>query len=561
MNRTGSHRSVSRAAAAVFLALGILSSVPAFPAEPVPAAPAVVSAEPVPDDAELAALGATIGEIRIDNENIFDTADPKENNWLFRLANRLHIRTRPYVISRQLLFHPGDRYDRRLLSESERILRSNSYFYDAWIRPVAFHDGRVDIEVRTRDVWTLRPGFSFGRKGGKNNTGIDLADTNLLGLGSSLSISRKSEAERTTDALEFFDTHLFGTRLRTDLLVADTSDGSMQSYLLERPFFSLDARWSAGILFNEEERIDSLVGVETIAPKFRTFIRYFRLSGGWSRGLRNGWTLRYLLGATRDESTFLAPPGGTGGPPVPADRVLVYPFAGFDLVEDRFEEARNRDQIGRTEDFFLGTRLRATLGFSSPRFGADRQSWPFSAIFGKGGHLGDHWILTFNGSADGRIENGSARDASLDGVARFYRPLSRKWLFFASAEGARMIDPDDDHQLLLGGDSGLRGYPQKYQAGDRKFLVTVEQRYYSDWFPFRLFRIGGAVFIDVGRAWGGNATVLPDPGLLRDAGVGLRIGIARSGLGNVVHVDIAFPFDGDPSIDRAQLLVETKTSF
>ena len=32
--------------------------------------------------------------------------------------------------------------------------------------PVAWHDGQVDIEVSTRDVWTLNPGFAFGRHGG-----------------------------------------------------------------------------------------------------------------------------------------------------------------------------------------------------------------------------------------------------------------------------------------------------------------------------------------------------------------------------------------------------------
>jgi len=73
--------------------------------------------------------------------------------------------------------------------------------------------------------------------------------------------------------------------------------------------------------------------------------------------------------------------------------------------------------------------------------------------------------------------------------------------------------------------------------------------------------LGGAVFFDAGRAWGGNVIGLPDPGLLRDAGIGLRIGNARSGIANVIHVDVAFPLDGDPSIARAQLLVVTKKSF
>ena len=50
-------------------------------------------------------------------------------------------------------------------------------------------------------------------------------------------------------------------------------------------------------------------------------------------------------------------------------------------------------------------------------------------------------------------------------------------------------------------------------------------------------------------------------GLLKDAGIGLRISPSRSGLGNVVHLDPAFPLDGERSIKRVQWLVRTKASF
>ena len=50
-------------------------------------------------------------------------------------------------------------------------------------------------------------------------------------------------------------------------------------------------------------------------------------------------------------------------------------------------------------------------------------------------------------------------------------------------------------------------------------------------------------------------------GVLKDVGIGLRIGNTRSGLGNIIHVDLAFPLDGDSSISNVQLLVETKQHF
>ncbi len=550
-----------RAVLAFFLALALLCAPPVFPGERGSDSPSTLPGGQVPTDRELVEYGAVIGDILIRPENIFDIEDPRENNWLFRLANRLHARTRPWVVKRQLLFRSGDRYDPRLLAESERNLRSNWYLYDARIRPVAFENGRVDIEVRTRDVWTLQPGFSFGRKGGENTTKIDLREKNLFGLGSEIGIASSSGPDRDTESLNFADEHLFGTRLRTAMVFENSSDGGRRSFLLERPFYSLDTRWAASVFLNDDDRIDTLVGVEEIASRYRTRTNFRRVYGGWSPGLRKRRAWRFLAGATRDESRFSEPAEGTGGLPVPADRVLVYPFAGFALTEDNFEKAKNRDQIERTEDFFLGTRLSATLGYATPQFGSDRYALPFSASFGKGGHLRDRWTVLFDGVADGRVEDGKIRDTALGADARVYLRLSPRLLSFVSLSVNRLIQPDDDHQLLLGGDNGLRGYPREYQAGDRRFLFTAEQRAFTEWYPFRLFYIGGAIFFDAGRAWGGNAVDLPDSGLLKDVGFGLRIGNSRSGLGNMIHVDLAFPLDGDPSIDRVQFLVETKQSF
>ena len=44
--------------------------------------------------------------------------------------------------------------------------------------------------------------------------------------------------------------------------------------------------------------------------------------------------------------------------------------------------------------------------------------------------------------------------------------------------------------MLLGGDNGLRGYPLRYQAGTSRALLTLEERYYTGWYPFHLFYVG-----------------------------------------------------------------------
>jgi len=77
----------------------------------------------------------------------------------------------------------------------------------------------------------------------------------------------------------------------------------------------------------------------------------------------------------------------------------------------------------------------------------------------------------------------------------------------------------------------------------------------------RLFRVGAAVYYDVGRAWGSQ---LPNAtnGWLHDVGFGLRILNARASFGNVLHIDLAFPLHkSDPSVKSRQLLVQTGKTF
>ena len=76
----------------------------------------------VPGDAVLEGAGAVVGEIVIETRNIFDESDARESNGLFRLANHLHVRTKPSTIRAQLLFASGEPYLGRKLQETEAIV-------------------------------------------------------------------------------------------------------------------------------------------------------------------------------------------------------------------------------------------------------------------------------------------------------------------------------------------------------------------------------------------------------------------------------------------------------
>jgi hypothetical protein len=515
----------------------------------------------LPSDAELAAAGVRIGEVRIRPLDIFDTSIPEEDTALFRLANTLHIRTRPSVIADQMLFEPGQAYDGRLLQESARLLRGTRYLHDARIEPVALRDGVVDIEVVTQDVWTLNPGISFGRKGGESTSGLELEELNLLGTGAQIGIGRTTDVDRTSTLFKYRDRQLGRSWWSLALEHSDNSDGERKGIILDRDFYALDTRWAAGSAVVDDERIDSRYDRGVVVDEYRVRQKAATVYGGWSKGLIGGEVLRWRVGYTYDDRQFDVVPGSALPSDIPPDRKLAYPWVSAEWVQDDFREARNRDQIERTEDFAYGWRARGRIGYASTGFGADRDAVVFDGRVSRGLAWGRNNSLLMEASFHGRHEDGQFRDVLLQADARYYRRHSERRLLFASLTVAVGHELDADRQVLLGGDNGLRGYPLRYQGGEGRWLLTLEQRLYSNWYPFRLVNVGGAVFADVGAAFGANPYGSKVRDTLADVGFGLRLGNSRSGLGNVLHIDVAFPLNADKSIKSVQLLVETKRSF
>jgi hemolysin activation/secretion protein len=233
----------------------------------------------------------------------------------------------------------------------------------------------------------------------------------------------------------------------------------------------------------------------------------------------------------------------------------------FDLVQDQYLKLFNHDQIARTEDFYIGTTASLRVGWADSALGSSRSALMFRGTAGRGFADGGTSTLLLASDFFGRLESGVLTNTIVDGSIRYYLEQGRNWLFFTTLQASKGWRLDLDNQILLGGDNGLRGYPLRYQDGTARALWTVEQRFFTDWYVFRLFRVGAAVFFDSGRTWGTPPLAGPGLGLLKDAGFGARFGNARSGLGNVVHVDLAFPFNGDSSIKKVQFLVQTEQRF
>ncbi|HEY3567546.1 MAG TPA: POTRA domain-containing protein [Thermoanaerobaculia bacterium] len=526
--------------------------------------------------------GSVIGEVRVAARDIFNPDDPGENRKLFRLANRLHRTTREGVIKSQLLFKPGDVFNPELIAESARILRTHDYLYDVDIHPVPRDDGKVDVEVATRDVWTLQGGASFGRAGGKNSTSFSLSDSNFLGTGKEIELDRIGTIDRTSNLVRYTDPNLLGSRVRLLASYADNSDGGRQRLEIERPFYSLDTHWAAGMRSFRDDRLESLYTLGKAETFFRHQTDFVEAYGGYSPGLVDGFTHRWEAGFTYTRDDFSRssklPLGLLGrGPlgkeirklPLPPDRVLAYPWVRFESVQSQYVVEKDLDRIQRSEDLNLGRQYSLLLGLSSPTFGGDGTRWVAQTAVADGWRPTPGQLVLFQLGASTRWYRKDAENLVAGGRLRYYLRDLGSQVFYASlgADLAHRLDGED--QLLLGGDSGLRGYPLRYQAGDRRFLLTLEQRFYSDREVFHLAHLGAAIFFDAGQAWFVDTLTAQNRALalqqqqrvLKDIGLGLRIASSRSARGAVLHLDVALPLDRTRSIQSVQWLVSTGDTF
>jgi len=523
---------------------------------------ALIETQRVPDHLTLEQNQAKIGNIIVTRRNVFDPNKPEEDIFVFRLANAFHVTTRDSVIRRQLLFQPGDVYAYRVLAESERFLRANGYLVDAEIKPVRYDNTKniVDIEVITQDSWTFTGSISFGREGGTNSFSAEIAESNLFGFGKDLGLRFSSDVDRSETSISYKDPLLFGTRNRLSLVYSDKSDGAKKYFSLDRPFYSLDTRWAGGIAAGTDNQTESLYEFGKVYNQFQHYSEIAEAYLGFSRGYINKLVYRWRVGFEKELDEFSRNENYPTDP-IPGDRDFRFPYLRFDLYEDQVIKTQRIHLIRRLEDLNLGNEAMIKVGWSDEAFGATNEGLVFESRANMAFKPTVNQLLLFSPEFSGYLSETKAENTKLGFTSRYYLPNIKNQVFYMALSAEYVENPYLDEQVLLGGDSGLRGYPLRYQQGDRKFLFTVEQRFYTSWNLFELANVGGLIFFDVGRAWYPGVEKNPLTDILRDWGIGMRLSSTRSSGAVVLHIDLAFPLDGDDSIDNSQLLISTQESF
>lgn len=494
----------------------------------------------------------TVASIRIVRQELFNTEDAEEDKPLFRLANRWHVNTRERTIRTLLLFSDGDTVDAGRLAETERLLRAKRFLYDARVIANRVCGRNIDVVVVTRDVWSLSPTASVSRTGGENEYDLGVSERNVFGSGVEVDAEVFRTLDRSGASAGFTDPNLGNSRVGLGLRVETTEDGDGALASIGQPFYALDARraWNFTATTSESRRRLYDLGVETAS--FGLDYRRAVLSRGWSKGLVEGFANRLSMGVTLEEWAFKEVPSSLSEL---EDRAFAYPWVAFQRIGDDFSRERNLNRVQTTEDVFLGRQYDLLLGLS-PR----RGHVVYNAQFRDGRRIGSKvsGILLYGAQVSGywSREAGRAENLIAQAWAQYRRAQTPRWGLFIDAEATIADQLTQDQQILAGGDSGLRGYPNRFQAGTRRFRVTAEERYYSGLYLGRVVRVAGAAFVDIGRAWESAR----DNPVLGNIGFGLRFESTRTDRSRVYHIDFAFPLVSQPGTRGVEVTLTGKRS-
>ncbi len=537
--------------------------------------------------------GAVITQVVVENHSIYD-ASPADSaaegavravvGWASNVANRLHRRTRPSFIERELLFRQGDCLDPLMLEESERLLRALPFISEADVYAVPAGEDQVHVVVETRDEWTLEVDPRWELDNGLRLRHLAITEENLWGTGTLLGFFRTSRDEKLDLGVQLRTAQFMGTRLDTHVSAGRTRTGVFFTESLSYPFVGEVGRWAFVESYALREDLFSYAASPGAAFSHASLPIQTRIAETTlGRRLGTPGDLTVLAGGVSwEDIRFEGFPGGVevvsdsdfsvrdtaDSATIEAIRPQVSPRRGayLNLLAGkrnvRFVSRRGLDAIRGEQDIRVGTQVLAALGTSIAR----RWSSPVErgremrgrlSLFA--GSTGATWVFntetTIEGarSFGGAAANNQVRDILGEfGAHLYWQPgETRRHTFVLGLSGSGGWNNTIPFQLTLGGPSGLRGYDLEDFPAAQRIVVNLEDRItLGGSLPEdarddrvrnrRLFDFGLAFFVDAGAGWSGGTPFGIDSGLQASAGAGIRVAFP-SGARQVVRLDLAAP--------------------
>lgn len=495
-----------------------------------------------------------ISRIEIVVDDVFDLSKKEESHILGKVANDIHIETKESVVRGFLLFKEGDLVNCRLIYETERLLRNLEWIRDAYIFPKEGDSQNITAVVYVHDAWSLKGGLKFSSVGGENTFRFRLHEVNLLGFGKTLMVGYEKNPERNIGEIEYFDPLLFGSRWQLFSTYQDLSDGFYKKLKVEYPFYELYTPYSFGIDFSREklnlkfyDNGNLFLEIPSIKDEASIYLQKTLFSKE-DKALRGGvefWSRQNLyepLFRVKENSDF---------PEKIEDRRFrgIVFYLGY--IEDKFKTFENIKATQKAEDFNSGYEIHSHFGLFQKEFGSTKNVKYLDFKLSKGFFLSGNQIILVEIEGEGRREKSENRNFILNSKIDYYNVKFNKQTLAASLEAFVGSKLDVENYVYLGGSDGLRGYPNHFRIGEKRWMFSTEDRIITNKCLWGIVQLGYVAYLDIGavKSLNGNWTKA-----YSNAGFGLRLGNLKSAFGHIILVSIAVPLVKERGVDPYQLV-------
>jgi hypothetical protein len=396
----------------------------------------------------------------------------------------------------------------------------------------------VDVEVRTRDAWSLTPGLDIKGGGGLATVSVHLMELNLLGYGKKLFVEAINESDvGTTMKYGYSDYQLFGSRW-----VGNTNykNGPLvESFFVQarRPLYSPDSKWSYGSSAYVADKI--IRRFEDGEESDRFAEDQVQLQGYVKRSYGERYQKFNLKLAINYKKADYSALGAATTEPPPPDIANLTPSVSVDKENIKWEKFTYVNKMGITEDNWLGLRYGGKLGYGIPLENGF-ELWDTRLWISNNTVFSHKQLLKLKLDVSSEV----VRNTVVSAAARYYKKFSGHTVAtrFATKLGN---DLDSTRQFKLGADSGLRGYPARQFTGERLILVNLEDRQF--WGEVSIgpkIAVGTVLFVDAGNVWKEEEEIDLDE-LNWSAGFGFRLGFSNLPKQPIFRLDFGWAIDSE----------------
>lgn len=413
----------------------------------------------------------------------------------YKVGNAIHNKTHNLAIKNLLLIRKNTELDTLRLLESERLIRSQRYIRGVAINLKNVSKDSVDVYIRVLDSWSLIPDFSIS----SSTSTFKLRERNFLGTGHEFSNAYRKNLKGAHDAFSSSYTipNIMNTYIRSVLSYDIDVDRNYSKFVsIDRPFYSIYARWAGGIYFDQqlrnEIRVDSNQVENVQHYKYNSQDYWGGVSFPFLKGnTEENRSTNLVLSARYLNKNYVEQPG------IIYDTLRVFSdeeiyLAGVGISSRKYTQDKNVLRVNVTEDIGSGLYAGLTAGYQRKNF---RWRPYYGSRFAYGRYF-DFGYLSANVEYGTFFYKNVQEQSAFNFSMVYFSHLfgGGRWQFRQFVKPQLIIGNDRlptlADQMTLDGETGngIQGFNNTALFGTKKLLVTFQTQGYSPWniYGFRL---------------------------------------------------------------------------